>query len=122
MRNQLLGATIGAGIFLLICYLLGCFNREEDKKILLNDFDKEYFTDLVKENTAVKDAIITDVGYLYIAVINDGEDKTPMSKYYCRLAADKMIGISAVKVVDYSTFKKGEGWAKGKSLGQSFCQ
>lgn len=99
--------------------LIGCTERSE--KILLNEFDKETLLTTVKQNSAVMDATITNVGFLYIAVLNDGINKDPMAVYHCRLAKEKNIGISAVKIVDFTTFEKGEGWAKGKELGKSFC-
>ena len=117
---QAISALIGAGVFIGICYLLGCFNHKE-KKLPVNDLDKEQIVRLAKNNSSVIDAIVTDVNILYIAVLNDGVDKKPMAVYYCRLAKEKLIPLAAVKIVDYTTYESGDGWAKGKELGISYC-
>lgn len=81
------------------------------------------FISKVKENTAVIDADITDVNYLYIAVIDDGNNKDAMATFYCRLAKEyNMSEVSAVKIVDAATARLPKnGTAEGKELGKSFC-
>ncbi len=61
---------------------------------------KSDFISKVKENQAVIDADITDVKYLYIAVIDDGINKVAMAAFYCRLARQYNVSeVTAVKIV-----------------------
>jgi hypothetical protein len=82
------------------------------------------FIDKIKENKAVIDADITDVGFLYIAVLNDGQNKDAMATYYCRLAREfKVTAVKSVKIVDVATAKLPKnGTAIGEELGISHCQ
>lgn len=83
---------------------------------------KTGFTAQLDNNSAILKHTVTEVGFLYLAVVDDGSDKSPMAKYYCRLAKEhNKSEIKAVKIVDVTTFKYGDGWAKGKELGRSFC-
>lgn len=57
------------------------------------------FMDKVKENKQVVKVIISDVGFLCIAVVDDGVSKNAMATYYCRLAQQEgETKIKAVKI------------------------
>ena len=86
----------------------------------LTKFD---FINKVKENQVVVDADITDVNYLYIAVINDNSNKDAMAAFYCRLAKEYNVSeVKAVKVIDVANaYLPKNGTASGKELGKAFC-
>lgn len=94
---------------------------EDASKIVTKSPNDDFITEL-KQNQSIVDATVTDVNFLYIAVVNDGQNKQAMATYYCKLAASKNIGIKAVKIVDAATFVKSKGAAEGKELAKSFCE
>jgi hypothetical protein len=71
----------------------------------------------------VVDADITDVNFLYISVVDDGNSKDAMATFYCRLAKEYNVReVKAVKNVDALTAKlPKDGTASGRELGKSFC-
>jgi len=87
----------------------------------LQSLERENFISEIQENSSILKASITNQDFLYIAIINDGLDKTPMATYYCRLAKSKNIYLSAVKIIDIQGSTFAEGQVSGNELGKSFC-
>jgi hypothetical protein len=80
------------------------------------------FLSEVKQNIAVQRAIVSDVGMLCIAVVNDGVSKVAMARYYCRLAQERGASeIKGVKILDAADAIFEPGAAYGTELGKSFC-
>lgn len=77
------------------------YNNKLSEDVLThpNDFksSNDKFIDEIKENKVVIDAAITDVDFLYIAVVDDNTNKQAMATYYCRLAASETMNVKAVK-------------------------
>lgn len=94
---------------------------EEDTVLNPPAISNDKFLEEIKQNPLVQGATITDVNFLYIAVINDNRRKDEMAEYYCRLSRLKGILISAVKIVDASTYREEAGAAFGTEIGKSFC-
>jgi len=77
----------------------------------------------VKKEPKVKDATLTDANVLYVAVLNDGTDRSGYAQYICEVVRENKGTAKVIKVVEFGTMNsEDKNNAYGKLLGESQCE
>ena len=77
---------------------------------------------IMSKEPSAKDYVLTDVGVLYISVIDDGTRRDGLASYFCQLMKDENIKASRVKIVRFgSQNDPNRDNSYGVLLGESWC-
>jgi len=91
----------------------------ESPTVLNAETEQRKVLKLVRAETQVKQALITEADVLYVSVEDDGSRRDEYANYLCGLIKDQTTSIKKVKVV---AVKKARQSANGVPLGESSCQ
>ena len=125
-KKKIIGIVVLSIVLLVIfktCKGSTATNEPNQEKTINNDSINKVVLEVVKKESKVKDAVLTDAKVLYIAVENDGTNRNGLASYFCEIVAENKGNINAVKIVEYGTMKsKNRDNAYGVLLGESTCK
>jgi len=111
-----------AGIIFFAIYLLNGSKESEISETKSNQGNVNALKEIRKE-AKVKEALITEVGVLYVSVVDDGTNRNGYASYLCEILREKNAEANRVKIIKVNSTKDPmRDNAYGILLGESWCK
>jgi len=114
-------AIIGIVVVIIVIIAFAVSNYKKGIPPVDNS-KNELFLTIVKKEPKVKDAVITDILFLYASVVDDQTNRNGYADYMCQLAKDNGANITKVKIVDNMDVIAQKSQSNWRVLGEAWCK
>lgn len=125
-KKKIIGIAVLAVLLLIVfktCKSGDVNNTAKAVTTVNNDSINKVVLEVIKKESKVKDAVITEANVLYVSVLSDGTNRDGYASYFCETLREYKSTIEVVKIVEFGTMNsKNKDNAYGILLGESSCK